>query len=225
MVSLQETGHTVHLAGRESAELTEVAARLGCDYSTLDPLSFEEVRSLLTEVSKKYGRLDGAICCLGSIVLKPAHLTSQAEWEHTMAVNVTSAFGLVAAAGRVMRRDGGSVVLMSSAAARHGLANHEAIGAAKAAVIGLMRSAASTYSSAKIRFNAVAPGLVDTPMAADLTSKPAVLKASESMHALGRIGTPDDLAPLIAWLLERRSGWVTGQVFGVDGGLATVRGR
>ena len=225
MRELVERGHHVHLAGRASDKLEEAASALGVEHTVVDGTSFGEVAALLKAVKAQYGRLDGAVCCLGSILLKPAHLTSQEEFAETIAVNLHSAFALVAAAGRTMRGDGGSVVLMSSAAARHGLANHEAIAAAKGGVNGLMRSAAATYSSSGIRFNAIAPGLVNTPMASGLTSRPAVLKASEGMHALGRIGQADDLGPLLAWLLERRSGWVTGQVFGVDGGLATVRGR
>jgi NAD(P)-dependent dehydrogenase (short-subunit alcohol dehydrogenase family) len=86
-----------------------------------------------------YGRVDGITNCVGSVLLKPAHLTSDDEWASTIAVNLTSAFTTVKAAARAMRRDGGSVVLTSSAAARVGIANHEAIAAAKGGIISLMR--------------------------------------------------------------------------------------
>jgi 3-oxoacyl-[acyl-carrier protein] reductase len=115
------------------------------------------------------------------------------------------------------------VVLVSSAAARLGLANHEAIAAAKAGVHGLVLSAAASYAGRGIRVNAVAPGLVRTPLTAGLTENDASLKAATALHALGRIGEPDDVASAIEWLLEQT--WVTGQVLGVDGGLATVRSR
>jgi NAD(P)-dependent dehydrogenase (short-subunit alcohol dehydrogenase family) len=120
---------------------------------------------------------------------------------------------------------GGSVVLTATAAARHGLANHEAIAAAKGGVIALARSAAATYAGKGLRVNVVAPGLVRTPMAARITATPAAEQASAAMHALGRIGEPDDVAPAYVWLLGAESSWVTGQEIGVDGGLATLRSR
>ena len=120
---------------------------------------------------------------------------------------------------------GGSIVLVSSAAARVGLPNQEAIAAAKAGVIGLTLSAAATYASRGVRVNCVAPGLVRTPLTARITANESSLKASIAMHALGRVGEPADVAGAIDWLLGPESSWVTGQVLGVDGGLATVRTR
>ena len=86
---------------------------------------------------------------------------------------------------------------MSSAAARTGLPNHEAIAAAKGGVIGLAFSAAATYSRANVRFNVVAPGLVKTPATARITESPAGLKASLGMHPLGRFGEPEEVASVI----------------------------
>ena len=114
---------------------------------------------------------------------------------------------------------------MSSAAARVGLANHDAIAAAKAGVLGLTLSSAATYGPRGVRINAVAPGLVRTPLSARIVGNEASRKASEAMHVLGRLGEPDDVAAMIEWLVGPDSGWVTGQVFGVDGGLGTVRAR
>ena len=87
---------------------------------------------------------------------------------------------------------------------------------------GLTLSAAATYASMGIRVNAVAPGLVRTALTQRLLSS-AGADAARAMHALGRVGTPEDVASLIAWMLDPRQDWITGQVFGVDGGLATVR--
>lgn len=114
-------------------------------------------------------------------------------------------------------------MLCSSAAARIGLANHEAIAAAKAGVIGLTLAAAATYAPRNIRVNCVAPGLVDTTLTAKIMGNEAALKASIGMHALGRVGKPEHIASAIAWLLGPGNDWVTGQVWGVDGGLANVR--
>ena len=105
------------------------------------------------------------------------------------------------------------------------MANHEAIAAAKAGVVGLMRSAAATYAANGIRFNAVSPGLVDTPLSQKITSNDRTLAASTALHPLGRIGTPEDVAEAVCWLLSPASSWVTGQVIGVDGGLATLKVR
>ncbi|MFM8394910.1 MAG: SDR family oxidoreductase, partial [Acidobacteriota bacterium] len=119
----------------------------------------------------------------------------------------------------------GSAVLVSSAAARIGLANHEAIAAAKGAIEGLVLSAAATYAPKGIRINAVAPGLVRTPLTSRITGNEMSLKASVAMHALGRIGEPDDVAAGLAWLLDPSQQWVTGQIIGIDGGLGSLRSR
>ncbi len=118
---------------------------------------------------------------------------------------------------------GGSVVLISSAAALVGLANHEAIAAAKAGIIGLAQSAAATYASNNLRVNVVAPGMVNSPLTSSLLSNQLVLNASKGMHALGRIGVPEDIAHAIVFLLNPDNSWITGQVIAVDGGLSRVR--
>ncbi|MCA9436057.1 MAG: SDR family oxidoreductase [Candidatus Omnitrophica bacterium] len=161
--------------------------------------------------------------CAGSLLLKPAHITSQEEWEHTLAANLTTAFSTVRTAGRTLSKTGGSVVLISSAAARTGLPNHEAIAAAKAGVIGLTLSAAATYAKRKIRFNCVAPGMVRTPLTEGMLSKGSAEEQSKSMHPLGRIGEPNDVARAIVWLLSPEQDWVTGQILGVDGGVGVAR--
>jgi Dehydrogenases with different specificities (related to short-chain alcohol dehydrogenases) len=125
----------------------------------------------------------------------------------------------------MQKHGGGSIVLMSSCAARLGLPSHEAIACAKAAVQGLTISAASTYAANNIRVNCVAPGLTDTPLASKITGSEPALKASTDMHPLGRIATPDDVAAAVAWLLGPETPFVTGQIVGVDGGLATARSR
>lgn len=221
---LHARGARVVLAGRRVESPDALVTEVEAEYLQADATDADAVERAAAHVASTHGRLDGIANFAGSILLKPAHLTRPDDFDDVIAQNLRTAFNVVRAAGKVMR-GAGSVVLMSSAAARTGLPNHEAIAAAKAGVIGLTRSAAATYASRALRFNAVAPGLVRSPMSARITSTPQGEEASRAMHALGRLGEPDDVAPLIAWLLGAESGWVTGEVFGADGGLASVRGR
>lgn len=218
-------GGRVLLAGRSAERLQGLAAELGLDTCVVDATRGDQVEGGFERALALFGRLDGVAHCVGSMILKPAHLTTDAEWARTLDLNLTSAFQVVRAAGRFLASDGGSVVLVSSCAARRGLANHEAIAAAKAGVIGLALSAAATYARQRIRFNCVAPGLVRTPLSEALTRNEANLRYSTSLHPLGRIGEPRDVAAAIRWLLSSDSSWVTGQVLEVDGGLARVQPR
>jgi len=221
---LAAKGVPLVLAGRDAARLDALAAETGGTAHVLDARQPAEVDAAAALAVRIHGRLDGLANCVGSILLKPAHLTSDEEWDAVIATNLRSAFASVRAAARSMP-EGGSVVLVSSAAARLGIANHEAIAAAKAGVIGLTLSAAATYAARGLRVNAVAPGLVRTPMTARITGNEPALKGSVAMHALGRIGEPEEVASAIAWLLDAEQSWVSGQVLGVDGGLATLRTR
>jgi len=220
---LAHRGAQVVLAARNPERLRTLAAELGAASFEVDATDIAAVEESVKETANQFGAVDGIVNCVGSIVLKAAHQTSEAEWRSILAANLDSAFAVVRAGAKTMRGSGGSIVLMSSAAARVGLPSHEAIAAAKAGVIGLGRSAAATYAAKGIRVNIVAPGLVDTPMAAGITANPLILKASASMHPLGRIGRPEEVAEVVTWLVSDDSSWVTGQVIGVDGGLSSVR--
>jgi NAD(P)-dependent dehydrogenase (short-subunit alcohol dehydrogenase family) len=222
---LVERQASVVVAARDEAKLSRCAEELGVETISLDATRFEEVERCVNEAVKRHGRLDGIANCVGSILLKPAHMTSEEEWLETVALNLTSAFATVRAAARPLMKQGGSIVLVSTAAARLGFPNHEAIAATKAGVIGLTLSAAASYAPKEVRVNCVAPGLTRTPLAEKITSNEPALKASTAMHALGRIGEPNDVAAAIDWLLDPSQSWVTGQVLGVDGGLGTVRSR
>lgn len=222
---LYASGANVVAASRNSDTLRELAETTGVRRFTLDATDIEQVAACLTDAQQTFGRVDGVANCVGSLLLKPAHLTSAAKWQATLAINLTSAFAAVRAGAKAMLQTGGSIVLVSSAAARVGLANHEAIAAAKASIIGLTLAAAASYAERGIRANCVAPGLVRTPLTARLTANEASLKTSAAMHPLGRIGEPSDVAAAMAWLLDPAHSWITGQVFGIDGGLATVRTR
>lgn len=222
---LCDSGANVVAGSRNSDTLRELAETTGVRPFTLDATDIEQVTDCLADAQQTFGRVDGVANCVGSLLLKPAHLTSDAEWQATLAINLTSAFAAVRAGAKAMLQTGGSIVLVSSAAARVGLANHEAIAAAKAGILGLTLSAAASYAERGIRVNCVAPGLVRTPLTARLTANEASLKATVAMHPLGRIGEPSDVAAAMAWLLDPAHSWITGQVFGIDGGLATLRTR
>ena len=224
---LAAAGANLILAGRTSEPLETLATGLRGDYAgefrthVVDAVDAGAVNAAF----ESCGPLSGAVNLAGSIILKPAHLTTDAEWNETLTQNLTTAFNVLRAAVKSMITTGGSIVLVSTVAARTGLVNHEAIAAAKGGVEALTRSAAATYAARGIRVNTVAPGLVRTPLAAKITSNELALKASTAMHPLGRIGEPDDVAVPIAWLLGPESGWVTGQIISVDGGMSAVRGK
>lgn len=222
---LASRGARLVLAARQGHKLQMLADELHATAQPLDATRFEDVAACIEKAVQDHGRLSGVANCVGSLLLKAAHTTSEAEWHSTLAANLTTAFAVVRAGAKAMMVTGGSIALVSSAAARVGLVNHEAIAAAKAGVIGLTLSAAATYGPRGIRVNCVAPSLVRTPMTARLTGNESSLKASAAMHALGRIGEPADVAAAIAWLLSPEQSWVTGQVLGIDGGLASVRPR
>lgn len=215
---------TVVVAGRTRESLDAVADEAGASARELDARDLGAVATAFEEVAEEHGRLDGVVNCAGSVVLKPAHLTTPDEWSEIVATNLTTAFATVRGAGSVMT-DGGSVVLVSTAATATGLANHEAIAASKGGIDALVRSAAATYGGRGLRFNAVQPGLVATRQTERITSNERQAETSRKMHALGRLGEPADVARAIVFLLDPANDWITGQVLGVDGGLGRVRTR
>lgn len=213
------------LCARDQEKLEALASETGGMGLVCDARDFTSVESCFRTAAADGAEVVGAVNCVGSIVLKPAHLTTEKDYTETIDLNLKSAFAVTRAAAKCMSQSGGSVVLVSSVAAETGLPNHEAIAAAKGGVSALTRSAAASYASRKLRFNAVAPGLVDTPLSSRITGNPKSLEASEKMHPLGRIGKPEEVARLICWLLSDEQGWMTGQVIGIDGGMSSVRGR
>jgi NAD(P)-dependent dehydrogenase (short-subunit alcohol dehydrogenase family) len=220
---LAEQGGEAFLIGRSSETLKVIAGQYGWGFAVADGSDWTQLDSVVSSAEGLFGEINAAINLAGSVILKPMHLTSRADWDLTVNANLTSAAGLMRACIPRMVSNGGSVVLMSSAAASIGLSNHEAIAACKAGVEGLVRSAAATYAAKRIRVNAVAPGLVRTSLTERIWSNSKSAEVSLSMHPLGRFGEPEDIARAILWLASPDQSWVTGQVIGVDGGLGRLK--
>jgi 3-oxoacyl-[acyl-carrier protein] reductase len=226
VAALAKTFGPIVLVGRTESSLLSTAESIpGGDIITkvADVTHADKVWEIVEEVSKTRGRKIAVINCVGSILLKPAHMISPQEFSDTLSLNLISAFNCVRALGK-WGDSGSNAVLVSSCAAGIGLANHEAISAAKAGVEGLTRSFAASYASKGIRCNCVAPGLVMTSLTSRITHTPQAVAFSEALHPLGRLGIPTDVAPVITFLADSaQSSWITGQVFRVDGGLATLK--
>lgn len=183
----------------------------------------EALKDYFDQTVATHGRIDAYVHAIGSIFLKPAHLTSDEDWNNTLQTNLSSAFyALRAATAHMNKQGGGACLFFSTSAARIGIANHEAIAAAKGGIEAMVRAAAATYSSRGIRFNAIAPSLTDTPLASPMTNNPKMLEASKRMHPLGDIAQPQDVASLAEWLLSENAKFVTGQIIALDGGISCI---
>jgi NAD(P)-dependent dehydrogenase (short-subunit alcohol dehydrogenase family) len=163
--------------------------------------------------------------CVGNIRLGALHRMSEADFNDCLNANLVSAFHTLAAFVGALReaRSPGAAVVVSSAAARIGTPNHEAVAAAKAGLEGLVRGAAASYAANGIRINAVAPGIMETPASAAVIASPAAREGAARQYPLPGIGSPDQLAELMVWLLSDSAARVTGQVWSLDGGFSSIR--
>lgn len=219
---LTSAGTDVLLVGRNREKLNSLTAKLCQPSLCLETIDSQSLEEGLARAVEQNGGISAIVNCIGSLLLKPAHLTSDAEFRQVLETNLFTAFATVRAGAKLMRDHGGAIVLFASAAAEIGIQNHEAISAAKGGVISLARSAAATYAPYNIRVNVISPGLIQTELTRGIWNNPSAAEASTRLHALGRLGTPEHVSSLAAWLLQPENDWITGQVIGLDGGLAHV---
>lgn len=222
---LVRRGLQVLLVGRDVDKLTSLAAELDQPFALFQSGSSGSLEGALEDQAVAAGGYSAIVNCVGSLLLKSAHATSDDEFRNVIETNLFTAFATVRAGAKFLREQGGSVVLFASAAAEIGIHNHEAIAAAKAGVIGLARSASATYAPNNIRVNVVSPGLIQTELTRRIWENPGSAAASQKLHALGRLGEPEQVASLVDWLIDPENNWITGQVIGVDGGLGHVLPR
>lgn len=220
---LVANGHSVAGYGRDACKLETLTGELNVATAVCDATDATMLEQTLAGFSNTLGSIDAYVHAIGSIFLKPAHLTSPEDWLQTTHQNLSSAFYGLRAATKIMnKQSSGNCLFFSTAAAQTGLANHEAIAAAKGGIEAMVRSAASTYCPRGLRINAIAPSLTNTPLAKTIISSPQALEFSKKMHPLGDIAQADDVAGLAAWLISEEAKFVTGQTFVVDGGLSTI---
>lgn len=221
---LAEAGWQLIVTSRDAQRLRDVYGDQHLQIAA-DCATPEGARQII-EAANAHGVVPQALAhCAGNIRLGALHRMGEQEFRETLDANLVSAFHTLAAFIGNLRQHNlpGSAVLVSSVAAQIGTPNHEAVAAAKAGVEGLARSAAATYAPYGIRVNVVAPGIMDSPATRSILATDAARAAAARQYPLPGIGTTDELADLMAWLLSVRSGRVTAQVWSVDGGFTGIR--
>lgn len=219
---LAEDGWRLELAARDRDRLDALAAELGARGHVVDATD-PDALARLGETVGEDGPLDGLVYAVGTINLKPIARLTRADFEADFAVNALGAALCAQALLPALKRsEAASLVLFSTVAVGQGFPAHASVAMAKGAVEGLTRSLAAELAPG-IRVNAVAPSLTETPLAEPVLGSQTMAKALAGMHALARNGHPQDAASMAAFLLSPDAAWITGQVFGMDGGRSTLR--
>jgi NAD(P)-dependent dehydrogenase (short-subunit alcohol dehydrogenase family) len=218
---LHAHGHPVAVVGRDATRLADLPASA---HITADTTTPEGAASAIAGCQAALGAAPTLLAhCVGSTLVAPLHRTRPEAYREVIRVNLDSAVFMLQAWIAALQGAPGAAVFASSVVARIGVANHEAIAAAKGGVEALVRSAAATYAPQGVRVNAVAPGLTDTPLTAGMLKLPAMREGAGRQYPLGGVQTAAQVADVMAWLLGDAAARVTGQVIAVDGGFTTVR--
>jgi NAD(P)-dependent dehydrogenase (short-subunit alcohol dehydrogenase family) len=208
---LKSNGFTLTAASRSSESLSA----LGIPAQPFDAENIGELN--LPET------LDGLIYFPGTINLKPFHRLTPSDFLRDFQINCLGAAQVIQQALPALKKSNhASIVLFSTVAVAQGMSFHASIATAKAAVEGLTKSLAAELAP-KIRVNAIAPSLTDTPLASPFVGTDAKREAAEKRHPLQTIGNPEHIAQLAAFLLSDSASFITGQILHPDGGLSSIR--
>lgn len=222
--ALRRRGYPLHLAARDAGRLAQAADTLGDTTVTAGDAADPDFFATVTREAG--GDLAGLVYAIGTINLRPlARLTAQ-DVETDFRLNALGAFLALQAASPALKAGAGEagagVVLFSTVAVAQGFPAHASVAMAKGAVEGLALSLAAELAP-HIRVNVVAPSLTRTPLASTITANETLAAGIAAMHALQRLGTPDDIGALAAFLVSAEAAWITGQIIGADGGRSTLR--
>lgn len=187
--------------------------------------SFHQLDVLETDLDLSFlpDAIDGLVYCPGSINLKPFSRIKPADFLEDLELQVLGAIKVIQAVlAKLKTAEISSIVLFSSVAAQYGFNFHSQVSVSKGAIEGLTK-ALSAELAPRIRVNSIAPSLLDTPLASKLLSSDEKRVANAERHPLKRIGTAQDIAQMVEFLLSEKSSWITGQVLPVDGGMSRLR--
>ncbi|QKS21443.1 SDR family oxidoreductase [Curtobacterium sp. Csp1] len=191
---------------------------------TADVRSTEDVDAVFRTAIDRWGRVDHVVAGAGVLRRQPLDTMTDAAWDDLLQVDLHGAMRTLRAGARHLGPGGSMVAVSSIAGGVYGWVAHSHYAAAKAAVIGLVRSAAAELAPRGIRVNTIIPGLIETPQSSDAVNSlgPDGLAAAGERIPWGRVGQADEAAAAIRFLLSREARYVTEQELVVDGGLTIL---